>query len=70
MAEKEFDASYLEPPLSNNPPPRTPQVNAETSAKLKKLEEYFGKEGYEVAVSMGSGEKRRLNEKEMMFLVS
>ena len=61
-------SSLLEPP-SGASPKVAPEPSGETLAKLKVLETHFGGENFDLPMRTASVERRRLDEREMMYLV-
>ena len=69
MSDNAIDPAMLTPPI---PPKagRAKELSPDIHAKLRSLGEHFGREGFELASKEGSEEKKPLDEREMMYLVS
>lgn len=69
MAEQPSLSILLQPPSSIPALDARIEPRADFVEKFKKLEEHFGKAGYELPITEGSSEKTKLGDMEMMYLV-
>lgn len=68
MTTSTFDPSLLIPPAALTTAPE-PEISEDTLAKLQQLTEYFSDPNLELRIDETSTAKRKLDQREMMFLV-
>jgi hypothetical protein len=69
MSSTPFDESLLRCPDTYQPRQHT-ELTPDQITKLKTIDDHFNAPNYQLLTLEGGTEKERLNEREMMFLVS